>query len=259
MNAKRALFLLASLAFAACDCSAIPGSGISKTETRDVGTEYTRVQVGNGLKVTLTDREPGTVAVTADDNLVPFITTTVVDGSLIVTVKDQGNLAPATDVNIEVPQKHLHWVSASGAASVESAIGLNCEILAVDTSGAASVTLENAIGTHLWVHASGASRVSVKKVAAGEGHVDASGASEISFTEGNLDTLDVKASGASKIALGGVLTKVATVDVSGASDAKLQASEKISGNASGASNVSVKGAPGSREVGVSGGSDVQFE
>lgn len=259
MNAKRALFLWLSLAFAACDCSAIPGSGVSKTETRDVGTEYTRVQVGSGLKVTLTERDPGTVAITADDNLIPYITTTVEDGSLIVKVKDDGQLAPSTDVNVEVPSRPLHWVSASGAATVLSAGGLECEIVAIDTSGAAKVELDKALGKSLWVHASGASKVSVRKVAAGEGHIDASGASEISFGEGKLDALDLKASGASKIALGGVVTKTATLDVSGASDAKLQASEKVSGTASGASQVSVKGNPGSRDVGVSGGSDVQFD
>ncbi len=259
MNAKRALFLLLSLAFAACDCSAIPGSGVSKTETRDVGTAYTRVQVGDALKVTFTDRAPGTIAVTADDNLLPFITTEVIDDSLIVKVKDDGLLAPSTDVNVEVSSANVHWVSASGASEVTSAAGLTCEILAVDTSGASKVTLDSAVGTSLWVKASGASHVEVRKVSAAEGHLDASGASEISFTEGNLDELDLKASGSSKLALGGVVTKTATVDVSGASEAKLQASEKVTGSASGASEVNVKGSPSVRDVASSGGSDVQFQ
>ncbi|MBL8957111.1 MAG: DUF2807 domain-containing protein [Myxococcaceae bacterium] len=259
MNAKRALFLLLSLAVAGCDCASVPGSGVSKTEDRDVGLDYRRVQVGNGIKLTLTEGDPAKVKVTADDNIVPFIVTEVVEGSLIVKVRDDQPLAPSTDVNVEVSTKQLDWVSASGASEVTASGGLVCNILAIDTSGASKVTLDSAIGSSLWVHASGASEISIRKVSALVGNLDASGASKISFTEGNLDALDVKASGSSKVALIGVTSKTTTVDVSGASEIEVQASEKISGNASGASDIKVRGNPGSREVGVSGGSDVDFE
>jgi hypothetical protein len=256
MNSKRALVGLLSLVLAAC--GGVHGSGTSQTEERQVG-EFTRLQVAHALKVKLTDRDPRSVVVTADDNLVPLILTEVKEGALIVSVKDGAHLAPVADLSIEVSGRELNWLAASGAASVESGGGLVCEMIAVDVSGAASVTLDSVAGSQLWVRASGASSVKVRSTTAGEGHVDLSGASSLSLEEGKLDTLAVKASGASQLTARGLAVKTVTVDLSGASEAALQASEGISGTATGASSVTVAGAPAARSIEVSGGSTAQFE
>src|SRR5687768_301484 len=96
MNALRVL--LFAVIVTGCNCGVgISGSGVSKTETRDLDKQYHRVEVSGGLEVKLTDRAPETLSITTDDNLVARIITVIGDdGALRIGVAQNANLFPQT-------------------------------------------------------------------------------------------------------------------------------------------------------------------
>lgn len=257
MNALRGLGLIAAAyLFAACGGSR--GSGTAVSQERAVGP-FARVLVGDALQVKLTERAPESISVTADDNLQELIITEVKDDVLTLTVKEHTHLLPSAPIVIEVPRAQVNWVNASGAAKVESAAGLLCTGLAIDASGAASVTLDSLDGDEVWVRASGASQVNVRSLKSGKTHLKLSGASRVDFTTGSFGALDADASGASVLSAKPVVAGDAALDVSGASTVRLSVTGALTGQASGASRVEVSGTPSSRALETSGGSSVAFD
>lgn len=257
MNALRSLVVV-GVALLAAACDGIPGSGTSKTEVRDVEA-FHRVEVSGALEVTLTDRDPGTVSVTTDDNLLEYISTSVIEGVLKVEPKDGARLLCLAPLKIEVSWKTLNEAGASQASKISSAQGIVCDRVALAASGASLIELDSVTGNEVVIWASGASRVSLRDVSAAKGSFQISGASQVEVKSGRLTNIDADVSGASQLALGELSSEIAALTVSGASDVKLTASQAVTGTVSGASSVAVKGSPEQRGLGSSGGSSVVFD
>jgi hypothetical protein len=237
----------------------VHGSGTAKSDQRDVSA-YQHLAVEDALQVELTDRDVATLSVNGDDNLVQYITTDVEsDGTLHVRVKDHVLLDSKTPLSIEVGRASVSDINVSGDSLVHSDLGITCDAVGLHASGSSKIDLGSVSGGSLAVEASGASHVCAHTVSTPKGTFDLSGASEVLFDIGNVDTLTVSASGASHFDVEAITSQTASVDVSGASEVELQASQSITGDASGASQVTVGGNPSTRSVSTSGGSSVGFQ
>jgi hypothetical protein len=257
MKLQRSLVVVVVALFAAA-CGGIGGSGTSKTQTREVAA-FHRVEVSGALEVNLTDRDPGSVVVTSDDNLLEHIVTTVEDGVLKVKPKDDTRLFIVSPTSIEVSWKSLNEAGASGASLIRSSAGIVCERVALAVSGASRIELDTVVGNEVVIWASGASHVSLRDVQAPKGEFQLSGASKVDIKGGTLTSYSADISGASHLELGTMAAETAALNVSGASHAKVTATKAVTGTVSGASFVSVRGNPPERALGASGGSDVKFE
>ena len=69
-----------------CDFVGVRGSGVLKTEARTVG-EFKRISSRGSADVAVKIGSPASVEVTADDNLVQYVTTEVKDGTLEIGMK----------------------------------------------------------------------------------------------------------------------------------------------------------------------------
>jgi hypothetical protein len=96
----------------------IDGSGHVTTETRNVGGDFSKIDVNRGLNVTVEQSDTYFVEVEADDNLQSHITTKVENGTLIITTDE--NIDQATAKNIHVKLPSLTKVEASSGSSVKS-------------------------------------------------------------------------------------------------------------------------------------------
>ena len=257
MNALRSSVVV-GVALLAAACGGLEGTGNATTQVRDVGA-FHRVEVSGALEVVLTDRDPASVSVSGDDNLVGHISTTVTEGVLKVEPKDDVRLLFRAPLAIEVSWKTLNEAGASQASLIRSEGGIVCERVALAVSGASRIALDTVVGTEVVIWASGASEVALRDVKAQKGNFQISGASKLDVKSGSLQSIEADVSGASAVALGELSAESAALNVSGASDVKLTASSKVIGTVSGASRVAVKGNPAERGLGSSGGSDVRFE
>ena len=145
--APAALLLAAALTLGACDDDygyhgtgpgAIPGSGVMATQARSVSGFNGIVLSGAGsLQIEQTGFE--SLEITADDNLLEYLTSDVVGGRLELGVRSGHSISP-TRVDYRLTVAELHEIVVSGAVEIDAA-GLDTDFLEIVISGAAAVDL----------------------------------------------------------------------------------------------------------------------
>jgi hypothetical protein len=191
--------VLSGLALAGCERGerqGVLGSGISKTESRDVDPFHELELVGSAqIDVTTGPLEP--VALTADDNLLPLISTAVLDGRLII--RPTQPLRPRTGLRAKVVVPQLDRVICRGAGRI-AASGLKNEALRAEIHGAATVTAQGETAKFSIV-TKGAGVVQAEELIAD--HVDVSVTGTGSASVHASETLTVSITGAGRVRYAG--------------------------------------------------------
>lgn len=156
-----ALLMLALLTTAGCGFSfnRVVGSGNLITDTRTVNNFDSITLDGLG-QVTLTQGDTEGLALTAEDNLVPFIRTNVSNGTLVISFDPRAGIAPTRAITFDIKFKALKSLALSGAGSIRAA-GLKSDRLALTINGAGTVQLTDLAANELNVSMNGAGNVSV--------------------------------------------------------------------------------------------------
>jgi hypothetical protein len=131
------LVLLSVLAFTGCGSAVtgVPGSGVSKTESREVEDFHSIEMLGAG-KVNASEGDGPTLSITTDDNLLELISTKVVDGVLVI--KPLESISPKSGITFEVSATQLKSLEVSGAGKFTLS-ELSGPELAIKIAGAGSV------------------------------------------------------------------------------------------------------------------------
>jgi hypothetical protein len=187
----------------------VHGSGNLGTDIRRVDG-FEAVDVGGVFQVEITAQKDFRVEVEADDNLLPFISTEVVNGTL--KIETEKRLKTSNPIRIRIYAPNIDSLDVSGAANVNVS-GLDNTSLAVDSSGASKIKLGGRTNK-LTVDVSGATKIDADELKTIDAMVEASGASHVNVNvSGELRT---DASGASRIVYSGDPSSVST-KASGAS------------------------------------------
>jgi hypothetical protein len=112
--------------------SQISGSGVATTEYREL-VPLSRVELAGANIVTVRVGPAQSVAVTADDNLVDHVTTTVRSGSLVIA-DDVGSFTAKTPMRVTVSVPSLDGVTLSGSGTV-TVDGVTATDFIADLSG----------------------------------------------------------------------------------------------------------------------------
>ncbi|MGZ3873291.1 MAG: head GIN domain-containing protein [Mucilaginibacter sp.] len=209
------LALLAGIALSglsSCRLSCVHGSGNQKSEDRKVGS-FKSVDISGGFKVILKQDSSMSVKITADDNLLKYIRTSVSGGRLKIYTKR--NMCNTGEMTVYLGIGDLDQLKASGAVEIESEGKITTHDLNLHLSGATKVTLDlNA--ANVSTHGSGVTEVNLKGQASSH-NIDLSGSGKVhafDFVVGScsietsgvghsevnvLNTLDVHSSGASEV------------------------------------------------------------
>jgi len=122
----------------------VRGSGRLATESRPVRDIYGVALSGAGrLIIEQTGRE--SLEITAEDNILPLLTTEVVSGRLLLGTAPNTSLSPTREIVYRLTVRSLSDITISGAGNVE-AHGIDAEFLSVVVSGAGRVEAEGAVG-----------------------------------------------------------------------------------------------------------------
>jgi hypothetical protein len=119
----------------------IKGSGVSKTESREVGDfkSISSTAVGD---VFVTIGETQSVEVTIDDNLTSLLVTEVVDGML--KIKTTGAFSSSIGLKVNITTPTLESVNSSGVGHIKIE-GLDSEQFAIDLSGVGGVAAKGKV------------------------------------------------------------------------------------------------------------------
>ena len=161
MNFKRFPIglLAASLALAACsgirpNQNPVTGSGRVTTETRAVSGFTTIVLAGSG-DATIVIGEPEQVAIQAEDNLLPYITTDVASGRLTVGTRPLTSLSPTQPLRYTITVKHLEGIDLTGSGTVDVP-QVSADWLKFEIHGSGDITAVGATDQlDAWLYGSG--------------------------------------------------------------------------------------------------------
>ena len=97
----------------------VTGNGNIKTEDRDV-SHAERIKSYGSFDVEIVQGTPASVTVKADENLLPYITTTNEDGALVIRTKDHYNIRSDDNIKVTVVTDRLEEVQIAGSGNVKS-------------------------------------------------------------------------------------------------------------------------------------------
>jgi hypothetical protein len=193
------------------------------------------VEVGGGIDLLLRQSAAFSVEVETDDELADILTE-VRGSTLTIRRKSSVNFFDwgGDNGSVSVTLPTLVSLTASGGSEVETQGTFTSERLTIVASGGSDVEID---------------------VAAGTLEAETSGGSDLTLS-GSARSVSVSSTGGSDLNAGRLTADVADVHSSGGSDLTIAVREKITGDASGGSDVTYTGNPPTVDVDTSGGSDV---
>lgn len=188
--------LYAFVSLSGCNGFSVRGSGITKDETRDLGT-FNSVDVSGAYLVKIAGSERQKVQIIGDDNIIPLVSTRIEDGTLKIFTKNNVKLNTKVEIRISTPE--LQYIVTSGANDIWLK-NFTGERLDVEASGAGVIKLE---GNTRWLNLdlSGAVKVYAGNFNAENVRVDISGASVADVYSSEI--LDASISGVGSITYSG--------------------------------------------------------
>ncbi len=89
----------------------------TKKESREVGA-FTSLASGGPMEVKLSYGNSNSISVEADENLLPYIETTVSDGKLTIKTSKNKNLKPKSKMTVYVSMTTISSLQLSGSGSI---------------------------------------------------------------------------------------------------------------------------------------------
>jgi hypothetical protein len=180
---------------------------------------FTKISASSAIECIVTIGDKEGVVFEASEEALSKLKAEVRGGKLSLYV--EGDLNNSSKMTAYVTAKKIEGLTATGAANVELKNALTCDEIEIEASGAGKVALE----------------VTAKEVEA-----EASGAGVIKIS-GSSKTLKAKASGAGILKAGDLKSESVDIVCSGAGNAKVNASQNLNANASGAGSITYLGEP----------------
>jgi hypothetical protein len=207
----------------------VRGSGVIVSQTRALA-DFTSIQVNYPVELTVQQGITNSVAITAENNLVPQLATRVSGGTLYIenSQPDWGRrVNPSRPVVLHLTVKDLQKVDFPSAGTL-TIMKLQTDHLDLSISGAGSIDLSNLATQALTVNLSGA------------GNITASG---------SADALNLDVSGFGSFNGADLASQTAGITISGAGNATVWAKTSLNVTISGTGSVRYYGSPNvSREV-----------
>jgi hypothetical protein len=184
-----------------CNPNAIHGSGVSKTESRAVGS-FSKIDLAGSPDVDVTVGPAASVSVTTDDNLLPLIETTVNGDTLSIGSKDSYNTSIGVKVNITVPM--LDDVSVSGSGDIH-VTGLTAGDFESRVTGSGDVTASGVVD-RLSARITGSGDLRAGDLTAKHVHVNVTGSGDATIHA--TEELDATVTGSGDVHYSGNPTQV---------------------------------------------------
>lgn len=201
----------------------ITPSNVNTSENRDVNG-FTAIDFSTIGKINLMQGDKESLNISGPDNLVPEISTTVTNGTLLIKTKETITISPLNNQNpliFTIVVKDLTSFKISGAGDVQME-ALSTPSMDVTLSGAGNVVMNQLTTDSLNVNLSGL------------GGLNASGVTP---------KLTIDISGAGNVNAPDLQVQTANVTISGLGGATLWVTNQLTGTISGAGSVSYYGSP----------------
>jgi hypothetical protein len=198
------------------------GSGHVITENRALNA-FSRISASGISVLNITQGEPPSLTVEADDNILPLIETEVNGDTLRIGYKlgKWSGIRATKPVTVSVTMKRLSDLDVSGSIQIRAG-SIAAESLTIRGGGATELTVSALTAQTLKVHINGSAKCDIA---------------------GTVGSQSVQGSGAIHYSAAKLRSRSAEVDISGAANVTVWATEDLDVRASGAGEVSYYGKP----------------
>ena len=197
----------------------IQGSGNVAKEERTV-SNFNEIDVRGFGTLFLSQGEKESLTIEADDNLLPYLESKIVDSSLHIGPKKNVNLTTKNLINYFVTVKDIKSISQRGSIALEAS-HITADTLKLSATGSSSIrvgiTAQNLV-------------------------VDAAGSSKIDIS-GTVKDQQLNLSGSGAYNAQNLISESCTLTAAGSAKVELNCSKEIIGGISGAGKLSYKGNP----------------
>jgi Putative auto-transporter adhesin, head GIN domain len=216
--------------------AATSGSGKTATETRSVG-EFQAIKSAGSMNITVKQGAQTSVQVSADDNLLPLLETSV-EGSgdsatLLVRWKRGENIHHRSDVKINIVTPRLTLVSASGSGDIQ-VDGFQTPALQVAVAGSGNARLDQLNTEDLGIRISGSGDVAGQGRAA-KMKVSIAGSGSGKLTDLKSDDVSVSIAGSGDAAVNA--QKTLSVSIAGSGDVVYTGDAMVKSSVAGSGSV----------------------
>jgi hypothetical protein len=238
----------------------INGSGTITTENRTV-SGFTKVDMQGIGNLTITQGDTESLTIQADENLLPYITTEVVAGTLEIGIKPNISVLPTRSIVYTLTVKSLNSVALSGFGNIDADV-LQGTDLAVRLSGSGDMHLGALTGERLDLKLTGFGNIDVKTMDVKNPTVELTGSGNLNVTEVAADALsvriigfgnatftgkavseDIRITGSGNFTGGDVEASTANVVISGFGNVKVWAKDSLDARITGSGNVEYYDSP----------------
>jgi hypothetical protein len=122
----------------------IKGSGSEKSEPRSINN-FTSVKLKGNGQLLIDENGTESLVITTDENLLPYVTTEVNGGELVIDTKDHSNLNPTKDIVYKLTVKDINAIELDGSGSGD-AKGIKTERLKLVLGGSGSMSASGTAG-----------------------------------------------------------------------------------------------------------------
>ncbi len=226
------LLMLMSVNLFAQPWKSIRGDGNVKKETRQV-ENFTSLSSHGSIDVKINYGNSNSIQIEADENLLPYIETTVENGKLTIKTKDNVNLKSRSKMTMYVSMSKIDGLKLSGSGNIDG----NGEFTGdnkteIMLSGSGNIHLSSGSFKNLDFQISGSGNINLKGGSADEITASVSGS-------GNIDCINLSADNVN-------------VNISGSGNARVNANKSLTANIMGSGNVFYKGSASNISTKVAG-------
>jgi hypothetical protein len=218
--------LIAILAFISVNtfaqsCETIKGNGVIKKETREV-SDYSSLQSRGSMNVQISYGDSKNIVVEADENLLPYIETTVENGKLTIKSKKNVNLKSKSKMTVYVSMTKINSLQLSGSGNIDGEGAFNNQGKTdIGISGSGNIKLSFASFSDLDLSLSGSGNMDLKSA--------------------STNNITASVSGSGNIEASGISSNDVDAKISGSGNIKVYANKSIDAKISGSGNVFYKG------------------
>jgi len=235
---KKLLFTVAFFGLFSCadhnwHQNKIKPSGKEITENRKTDS-YDEIAVSGSLDVHLVAGKEGSITISGDENLIPYIVTEVKNNRLEIYFKDSFSYYTNSPLIVSVPVEELSKLVATGSGDISSKTTLNTPSFEVKLSGSGDINLT----------------IQTKEM-----NASLAGSGTI-FASGKVEKLVASVAGSGDIDFEKLLANNVKASVAGSGDIKVTCKDKFDGNLAGSGSIFYYGNPKVKSTSIAGSGDI---
>ena len=142
MRLRVALALLAVVLLVTA-CSVTRGSGQLTTESRPV-SGFTKVELSGTGELTIEKTGTESLSISAEDNLLPRLTSEVSNGTLSLGTEPNTTIVPTKPITYSLTVKDLNGLAVSGSGNIQVQ-NVTTAALSIEISGSGTITAGGAV------------------------------------------------------------------------------------------------------------------